>query len=202
MSYDIFSLRRIQYFLEKCKNVFFLKEDVIEITKANYDALTPQQRAGKHYYITDIDTFNNEISDNEISTSKAWSSQNIINKIYPVGSIFITTVNTNPSTYLGGTWVEFATGKTLVGIDTNDTDFDTVEETGGEKTHKLTLTEIPSHNHKATVYYNSATGGNGFWGSNATGTAYTIAGTQSAGGSGAHNNLQPYITVYMFKRTA
>ena len=81
-------------------------------------------------------------------TANARSDAGVIDLVYPVGSIYISTVSTNPGTLLGqGTWIAFATGKTLVGIDSADTDFDTVEETGGSKTHTLTVDEIPSHTH-------------------------------------------------------
>lgn len=76
---------------------------------------------------------------------------------YPVGSIYLSVNNTNPSRWFGGTWSLIAQGRTLVGVDTNDTDFNTVQKTGGSKTHKhttgnhtLTTSQIPSHAH--TVY--------------------------------------------------
>ena len=59
---------------------------------------------------------------------------------WPIGSIFISVVATNPSVLLGyGTWVAFGIGRVLVGINAADTDFDVVEETGGAKTHKHTV---------------------------------------------------------------
>lgn len=135
----------------------------------------------------------------------------ITNIIYPVGSIYIS-VSDNTAQKVqnrfGGTWEAFGTGKTLVGIDANDTDFDTVEETGGEKTHTLIESEMPSHKHFTSNY-------NG--GGNVTGMATTNAsphGSQDywnfnnpgnssyTGGNQPHNNLQPYVVVYMWKRTA
>jgi hypothetical protein len=72
----------------------------------------------------------------------------ILAAVYPVGSIYVATVSTNPATLLGfGTWSAFGTGRTLVGIDAGQTEFDTVEETGGEKTHVLTIAELASHTH-------------------------------------------------------
>ena len=114
-------------------------------------------------------------------------------------------VNTNPSTYLGGTWVAWGSGRVPVGVDTNQTEFDTVEETGGSKTHTLTVAQLPGHTHdvpsKQTAGNVSATegeranaGGTGSWAS------YNNK-TSSTGSGEAHNNLQPYITCYMFKRT-
>ena len=69
------------------------------------------------------------------------------NNIFPVGSIYMAVVSTNPSSFFGGTWTAFGTGRTVVGIDAGQTEFDTVEETGGAKTHTLTTSEMPSHTH-------------------------------------------------------
>ena len=80
----------------------------------------------------------------------------ICNLIYPVGSIKMTVTNTNPSTYLGGTWSLWGAGRVPVGIDTSQTEFASVEKTGGEKTHKLKVSEMPSHEHGLV---NANTGG-------------------------------------------
>lgn len=123
-----------------------------------------------------------------------------LNSAYPVGSIYISVVSTNPSTLLGvGAWTAFGAGRTLVGIDSGQTEFDTVEETGGAKTHTLSVSEIPSHTHTA-----NRTGGSGegtlSWAlAGGDSNAYTSGAT---GGDGAHNNLQPYIVTYMWKRTS
>ena len=123
-----------------------------------------------------------------------------LSDVYPVGSIYINaTNNSNPSSYFGfGTWVAFGAGKVLVGVDTGDSDFDTVEETGGSKTHTLTTAEIPAHTHN----YDKANSNAAFVdGSDTRFQGTTSTATSSTGGGGAHNNLQPYITVYMWKRT-
>jgi hypothetical protein len=140
--------------------------------------------------------------------------------VYPVGSVYISVVSTNPATLLGvGTWAAFATGRTLVGIDAGQTEFDTVEETGGAKTHTLTSSEMPSHTHTITdpghthTQTTSATdGASGRADASSGGTIYNnVANINSnttgitinnTGGGGAHNNLQPYIVVYIWKRTA
>ncbi len=67
--------------------------------------------------------------------------------VFPVGSTYITQSDTNPNTILEfGTW-ERLKGKVCLGIDEEDEDLDTVGKTGGEKTHKLTTQEMPSHTH-------------------------------------------------------
>lgn len=71
-----------------------------------------------------------------------------INRIYPVGSVYITVTNTNPGTFIGGTWASLGAGRTLVGVNSSDSDFDTPKKTGGEKTHTLTANEMPTHNHE------------------------------------------------------
>ena len=176
----------------------------------------------------------------------------LLESIYPIGSIYISVNNISPASFLGGSWTSIGAGKTLVGVDTNDTDFNTVEKTGGEKTHILTVNEMPSHNH--TIAHTHTRGNMEIYGwfptllypdgnnvgSNATGGgAFSRAGTKSLymskndyanynsyyydfyasrnwtgstsepsnansgnqGSGQAHNNLQPYITVYMWKRT-
>ena len=134
---------------------------------------------------------------------------NIFEKIYPVGSIYINATNsTNPGTLLGfGTWTAFGAGRVPVGIDSSDTDFDTAEETGGSKTHTLTTNELPSHTHTHTVQtgrsFSSSIGSAPVvQGSDNTVLSSSAVTTSSTGGGAAHNNLQPYIVVYMWKRTA
>jgi hypothetical protein len=121
---------------------------------------------------------------------------------YPIGSIYINATNaTNPNTLLGfGTWTAFGAGRVPVGIDAGQTEFNTAEETGGAKTHTLTTSEMPSHSHsytrKGTVTGGSTQGGD----PNSVGQFTDNTGL--TGGGQAHNNLQPYIVVYMWKRTA
>ena len=131
--------------------------------------------------------------------------------VYPVGSIYINAaVATNPGTLLGfGTWVAFGAGRVMVGIDSTDTDFDAAEETGGAKTHTLTTSELPSHNHAYTGQHTGDNSNGLHHHSSSTKIAVgddtserTVSRTVDSTGSGsAHNNLQPYIVVYMWKRT-
>jgi microcystin-dependent protein len=122
--------------------------------------------------------------------------------LYPVGSIYSNAaVATNPGTLLGfGTWTAFGAGRVMVGLNADDEDFDTVEETGGAKTHTLTISEMPAHTHTYVEDYSTNA-----YGPNSTGIikdGTRSKNTGSTGGDTAHNNLQPYIVVYMWKRTA
>ena len=128
-----------------------------------------------------------------------------VDLIYPIGSIYLSLNDINPNKMFGGTW-ERIKGKTLVGVDESDTDFKTSKLTGGEKTHKLTIAEMPSHTHDCKTYGNGgvSTKGGGLWGVT---DAYGEATNQypsiyKTGGDQAHNNLQPYYTCFIWYRTA
>jgi hypothetical protein len=133
---------------------------------------------------------------------------------YPVGAIFTTTTVYADSAAVvaaigGTTWVAFGGGKVLVGLDSGDSDFDTVNETGGSKTpttgsHTLTTSEIPSHTHNLTT----GSGGGSVSVQTSMGNADGAGSSSvsSTGGGGGHthtgNAVQPYIVVYFWKRTA
>jgi hypothetical protein len=137
-----------------------------------------------------------------------------LQSLYPVGSIYINAGSaTNPATLLGfGTWTAFGAGRVMVGLNGSDTLFDALEETGGSKdatvvSHTHTIND-PGHAH--TYTFKSTIGGdsggldpNSIVNSAAsTGVATTGISVNSAGSSGTNANLQPYITVAMWKRTA
>jgi len=116
----------------------------------------------------------------------------VSSQAFPVGSIFISVVSTNPATLLGyGTWSAFATGKTLVGIDTGDADFDTVEEAGGNKSQTLSNANLPA------TTFNVQGSSSGAWGVTAGSTFGTVTGSATP-----ISVVQPYIITYMWKRTA
>ena len=127
--------------------------------------------------------------------------QEILQADNPVGCLRLQIVNTNPAEYLGfGEWELWGKGKVPVGVDENDTDFDIVEKTGGEKEHVLTINEMPTHNHLFKRNFEGLSGGQN-WSYRAN--QDYIGGqmnTNNAGNNQPHNNLQPYITCYIYKR--
>ena len=162
-----------------------------------------------------IGTASQYLKVNAGATAPEWVTGSALSlgDVYPVGSIYLSVVSTNPATLFGiGTWVAFGTGRVLVGIDPGDADFDVVEETGGSKTVSRSTSS-------------SGTGATGSGGDSATGMPNASA--QVASGSGAYvanelhshvgpahthtgpshrhtfsgNNVQPYIVCYMWKRT-
>jgi hypothetical protein len=130
----------------------------------------------------------------------------------PIGSLYFTVDPVNPGTLFGGTWIAWGAGRVPVGVNAADPLFDTVEETGGEAAHVLTTAEMPSHGLPVRTYASNPGGGTGVMAALRTNVdpANTTVSTSSTAnvqtgtiGSGtAHNNLQPYITCYIWKRTA
>lgn len=125
--------------------------------------------------------------------------------IYPVGSIYISTnANFNPQTTWGGTWIKTADGRCLIGA--NDTY--PLGSTGGEATHRLTTAEMPTHNHRfskpawTNAEYKSGQTYLSAYGISTNNCAATFANTENTGSNNPHNNMQPYLAVYMWKRTA
>ena len=133
-----------------------------------------------------------------------------LNKIFPVGAVYITYDNNNPGTFLGGTWERFGQGRTLVGEGTgNDGSTSmsfTVNTTGGEYAHTLSLSEIPPHNHKVPAQEDSSASlraYNHLSTYNVNKDSHYWYTTTSIEGEGkAHNNIPPYVVVYFWRRTA
>ena len=181
-------------------------------------------------------------------------------KIFPVGAVYISVVNENPRKHFGGTWELFGQGKTLIGVNPNDADFNIPEKTGGSKTHTISTDEMPSHSHSVPAHshglnnhthgvgtYNTGTAGahthfgkydtdlasgsaktryfpggkttsNNALTTSAGSHTHTITGTSGAATGNTDNSsvltsgntgdgkamsvVQPYITVYFWKRTA
>lgn len=157
----------------------------------------------------------------DLGESAFLDEKDIVDLIYPVGSIYMSVKSTSPATLFGGTWVRWGNGRVPVGVDASQKEFNSVEKIGGEKTHRLTEDEMPAHQHFADNNNGEEklTGNIGNMGFSAgsdegAGSCYglnwayrsrridTGIKTAAAGGGDPHNNLQPYITCYMWKRTA
>lgn len=146
-----------------------------------------------------------------------------LQKIYPIGSLYFNSSSaTNPATLLGfGTWVAFAAGRIPIGVGTGtDSNSNTktiaVGDSAGEYTHTLQITEMPSHTHTDSGHTHGIDSAYGLKNNGAvaaagspsaaftdlTTTATGYASLTNTGGGGAHNNMQPYIGVYIWTRTA
>lgn len=165
-----------------------------------------------------IDNIMNEINSLSNDVANVLSVKNILDRFYPVGSIYITVNNHgSPASIFGGTWEQIK-GRFLLGAGANDANTTTtygnlsasainrttVGEMGGEVYHTLQTSEIPSHYHYVGAGANDSTGYHaggskvghiGIW--NATGYGRN---SDSTGGGGAHNNIPPYYVVYIYKR--
>ena len=140
--------------------------------------------------------------------------------IYPIGSVYISTQSTNPSILFGGKWVQTCKSRALVGAGSNiantDSNYGTYAagtlnlqagELLGEISHKLTVAEMPSHNHQIKTnnddWNNSPNGGKyGTTHDGANSWYNTNWYTENSGGNAAHNNMPPYIVVYVWKRVS
>ena len=192
-----------------------LKED-------NGDITYPQTKAGAVLLNngSDLETeLSQYVTAEDIASTAAVDYSEILSRIYPVGSIYMSaTLSTaaQVNATLGGTWEAWGSGRVPVGGDTSQTEFETVGKTGGEKTHKLTVDEMPNHYHDVVYGKNddttcvtiSCTGTgnkvlnlNGWaWDKNSNNPYGNNVYARKTGGGKAHNNLQPYITCYMYKR--
>jgi hypothetical protein len=134
---------------------------------------------------------------------------------YPIGSIYMNASNSaNPASLLGfGTWVSFGSGRVLTGLDSSQSEFNSIGETGGAKTSAHTLTKAQLPNFGGTLSIDGWVHGNGDFtddtetgryldNTTATRTGRTTTLSVGSGNSHSHSTLQPYIVVYMWKRTA
>lgn len=129
------------------------------------------------------------------------TSYNMLNTMYPIGAIYMSVVSTSPASLFGGTWSALG-GRMLIGVDrtyTNGT-------TGGSATHTLTEAQMPAHTHDTPSQLVNASG-HGTPAVTASGSSFGFGygqayPTTSKGSGSAHNNMPPYLAVYMWKRTA
>lgn len=183
------------------KDVLQLKQDVRNLqTSVNSNT-------------SDVSSLTTTVDNNTSQITTLHSMLNVYWKtLYPIGSIYISTSSTfNPQNVWGGTWIKTAQGRCLIGA--NDTY--PIGSTGGEATHSLTAYEMPSHDHSAGKVYNfklANTGiarnaidvnGDQFLHIDQTSSvASNILHTNAEGGGASHNNMQPYLAVYIWERTA
>lgn len=132
------------------------------------------------------------------------------NKIYPVGSIYMSVNSTDPSELFGGEWEQIE-DRFLLACGTTYSN----GATGGEATHKLTISEMPSHTHTQNAHSHTigslarytvtgngnASVGDGYGNTQNYKTGSTTATNQNTGGGQAHNNMPPYLAVYCWVRT-
>lgn len=148
----------------------------------------------------------------DVYAPKGQSGGITLDDVYPVGSIYMSVNNVNPSTLFGGTWTKIEGRFLLASGELPLTPTTFIEftngSTGGELEHTLTLNEIPSHNHSANLdirfLKNAATASSSNhvtgW-SNHYDTRVPNASANKGGGK-AHNNMPPYLVVNVWKRTA
>ncbi len=144
----------------------------------------------------------------------------ILDRIQPVGSLYYSTNNTSPASLFGGSWERYAQGRVMVSASDTDTDF-SVGKTGGSKTHTILQTELPFHTHDLSARINGDTDVTtadfvmNVWTypgqyHNSNGWhhrfAHTVSNDANAGATRYPNNpmpiLSPYISVYIWRRTA
>lgn len=189
-------------------------EKIADYIKARTETLTNKTLTSPVLNTPDINTPDIDggtIGGATINSGSIGSDTNVVEvlkKVYPVGSIYISVTSTNPATVFGfGTWSAFGEGRTLLGIGNNGTtNYTTVEATGGVETVTLTSAQsgVPAHTH--TLMTNgtppTATAGKMAIGNASVVDSATTAANTAANASQAHTNLQPYIVTYMFKRAA
>lgn len=155
--------------------------------------------------------------DNSKQMVLEYSNGSIADLIYPVGSIYMSVNNTNPSALFGGEWVQIKDTFLLACGDTYSSDGANVSTAQhGEATHTLTVNEMPSHTHIQNAHSHnmgyrdkyaisgSARGvlQNGASASEGNASTSSVTATnQNTGGGQAHNNMPPYMSVYVWKRT-
>ena len=121
--------------------------------------------------------------------------------IFPVGAIYLSATNNDPSLYFGGTWERISKGRFLVGVDEDDDEFGGYGWYGGEKEVKLDSNSMPVHGHKWNVTEKPASL-SGYGTTVLTLGSATSYWTNNAGGGASHNNLPPFWSVYIWRRTA
>lgn len=131
----------------------------------------------------------------------------LLQEAFPINKVEVFFDDLDHSNFLGYTWEIVSQGRFPVGLDTNDTDFNIIGKTGGEKTHTLTVNEMPKHSHDTTLHSGGSQGLLGFMGlENGSRSSSFVGGTRFAienkGNSQPHNNVPPYIVMAFWRRIA
>lgn len=119
----------------------------------------------------------------------------LIDALFPIGTVYQSIKSTNPSTFIGGTWSALGDGRVLIG----QSSAHPAGTTGGEETHTLTIAEMPAHESAVLVYNaDGSTGTDGYTVGYGNGREVSM----KQGSNAAHNNMQPWLSVYRWVRTA
>lgn len=158
---------------------------------------------GNKIYINDNSIYHEGKKLNDVINAKANSNDvyaktdtsDLINLIYPVGSIYMNVNNINPASLFGGTWEQIKDRFLLACGDTYKNG-----ETGGEATHTLTIAEIPPHFHSCKTYSGNNVDGKQWSFKSINNSSEGGISTDNVGGGQPHNNMPPYLAVFMWKR--
>lgn len=194
----------ITFDIDKTYNIIFLIEDTFE-------PVTVTRLIETSFVLMDFNTSGQSMAIGKISEATSSEQKleialdtnftktikkngvSIFELVYPIGSIYMSVNDVSPGNLFGGTWERIKDKFLLSAGDTYE-----AGSTGGEATHTLTIDEIPSHTHQVKI--SADTGWNSIGKSG--GTESTNGASYPTGGGQAHNNMPPYLAVYMWKRTA
>ncbi len=137
---------------------------------------------------------------NAVAVAGNWNVPSVA-PAFPVGSIFLSTLSTNPATLLGyGTWVAFAAGRMMIGL--GAAPFNTLGNTGGAQTHTLSVAELAAHHHVQAFTTNPTVGSEGSMGSDGPSDEGFVGDTSDTGSSTPFSIMNPYVVVAAWLRTA
>ena len=169
----------------------------IIVSEKTYDRTDSYSFSGSYYFYIGTGKFSSGSADKSVYFRNLTIQENCMNP-YPIGAIYMSTNSTNPSTLFGGTWEQIKDKFLLA-----SGDIYVNGSIGGEASHTLTVNEMPSHNHGSDIRIHQNNGGN----KNMNRTTWSSSGdsggqfsTHNTGGNQAHNNLPPYLSVYMWQR--
>ena len=180
-------------------NYFTETSNGLDITANNIEANCITSKNEKFNLDSDGNLTINSLTISD-ANNNTLSFEAIFNRIYPIGSIYISTTDTNPGTLFTGTWEKIENRFLLASGSSYQ-----LGSTGGEATHKLTINELPSHTHNASAGQFISTSPNVTPGTvmsfdSGQYKRYSMNSTSSTGGSKAHNNMPPYLVVSIYKR--